>query len=278
MKYKVAIVQLNLKQCLSEQSFYNYIENEVFKKLDQKIDLIVFPEYINACLLFSKKQQNFQKSSIRNTIEIIFDKLISLLDLSFIFRILNINNQKSIIISTFSQLAKKYNVYISTGSYAQILNNKYYSSFSLIDPNGNVLQECHKHKLLGIEKAIKIQTQNYPVCVETDMGNIGMCICYDMNEESYIKSIVDLGADFILCPSNGIRPFPNYPFDKVKERPQVEISKKYGVYIFRPYCAGWLFPFFYFQGHSHATDKNGNTLLEAKTQNKTEIMIAEISI
>lgn len=278
MKYKVAIVQLNLKQCLNEQSFYSYIENEVFKKLDQKIDLIVFPEYINACLLFSKKQQTFQKSSIRNIIEIIFDKLISLLDLSFIFRILNINNQKNIIISTFSQLAKKYNVYISTGSYAQLLNKKYYSSFSLIGPNGNVLQECHKHKLLGIEKAIKIQTQNYPVCVETDMGNIGMCICYDMNEESYMKSIVDLGADYLLCPSNGIRPFPNYPFDKVKERPQVEISKKYGVYIFRPYCAGWLFPFFYFQGHSHATDKNGNTLLEAKTQNKTEIMIAEISI
>lgn len=278
MKYKVAIVQLNLKQCFTEQTFYEYLEKDVFSKISERIDLIVFPEYINACLLFSKKQKQLEVKSIRTTLEIVFDKLVSLLDLSFLSRMMNINNQRNIILSTFSKLAKKYNTYISTGTYIQLINKKYYSSYSLFDNKGIQLQECHKHKLLGIEKAFKIQTQNYPVCVETDIGNIGMCICYDMNEENYIKSIAELGADIILCPSNGIRPFPNYPFDPFKERPQLAISKKFNLFVLRPYCAGWLFPFFYFQGHSHATDKNGNTILESKTRNQTEVLITEILI
>ena len=49
---KVASVQLNLKQCFTEKSFYNFIE-KVFKQTEA--DVLLFPEDISFCLAWVKE-------------------------------------------------------------------------------------------------------------------------------------------------------------------------------------------------------------------------------
>ena len=81
----VSAIQLNLKHCFSKKQFISYIEKQVFEKMIIVPDIVCFPENINYCLLFSKKEK-ITSLSIKTSFENIFDKFISKLDLSFIFR------------------------------------------------------------------------------------------------------------------------------------------------------------------------------------------------
>lgn len=271
---KVSCIQLNLKHCLSQKSFENYIEKEVFERMLVLPDIICFPENINYCLLFAKQEKYFSLS-IKNFFESWFDKIISKLDLSFILRFLNIKNQEKIILQTMSNLAKKYNVHIVTGTYYEKKIDGIYNSMALIDPGGEVIGKASKKYLVGFEKALRLQTQFEPIVLETTLGEIGLCVCYDLNDEYYISKFKKEGALILFAPSNGWRPFPGYPFDYKKETPQIERAKENGMSIVRPYCAGWMFPL-YFQGHSQIVDATGKVVASSLTRDKTEILIAEL--
>jgi predicted amidohydrolase len=199
-----------------------------------------------------------------------------LFDLSFLLRWFDIDNQRFIILKAFSYFAKKYNTNIIVGTYYHSKQGKIYNSVAMIDSFGFFLGEVHKKKLTGFEKALKLGVQEDSVIVESSVGNIGLSICYDINYPDYIKSICDLGADIVVCPSNGWRPFPGYPYDPKKEKPHIDRAKENNVIVIRPYCAGWLFPL-YFQGHTEIIDGNGNLLNRSYTYNRTELVISEIN-
>jgi len=273
---RVCAVQLNLKHCADYASFVSYLQKEVFDNLLIVPDLLVFPENINLCLLFAKKDKSFETKNFKTFIELVFDKFIRLFDLSFLLRWFDIDNQRFIILKAFSYFAKKYNTNIIVGTYYHSKQGKIYNSVSMIDSFGFFLEEVHKKKLTGFEKALKLGVQENPVVVESSVGNIGLSICYDINYPDYIKSICDLGADIVVCPSNGWRPFPGYPYDPKKEKPHIDRAKENNVIVIRPYCAGWLFPL-YFQGHTEIIDGNGNLLSRSYTYNRTELVISEIN-
>ena len=67
------------------------------------------------------------------------------------------------------------------------------------------------------------------------------------------------------------------PFDPKIETPQIERAKENNFAIIRPYCAGWLGPF-YFAGRSMIVDKMGNIISKSKTRNQTELLISDINI
>ena len=69
----VSAVQLNLKHCFSKKQFQDYIEKQVFYNLLVMPDIICFPENINYCLLFAKKEK-ISSLSIKSSFENIFDK------------------------------------------------------------------------------------------------------------------------------------------------------------------------------------------------------------
>ena len=271
---KVASVQLNLKHCFSQKSFQEYIEKQVFENLLITPDVICFPENINYCLLFAK-QEKISTLNIKNNFESLFDKVISKLDLSFIFRLINIKNQEKIILQTMSNLAKKYNVHIVSGTYYEKRYDGIYNSQALIDSSGDIVGKASKKYLVGFEKALRLQTQYEPIVLETRFGEIGLCVCYDLNDAYYISKFKKEGAVILFAPSNGWRPFPGYPFDYNKETPQIQRAKENGFTIVRPYCAGWMFPL-YFQGHSQIVDATGRVVAASLTKNKTEVLIAEL--
>ena len=270
---KRCAVQLNLKHCTSYQSFINYLEDQVFRNITQMPDLIVFPENINYCLLFAKKEK-IKSYSLRTKFEEIFDFLISKLDISFVFRFLNIQNQKEIIYHAFSYLAKKYNVHIVTGTFYDKEKDGIYNKQLFFDNNGYLLGTGYKNKLVGFEKALKIKSCIIPTVINSSLGSIGLCVCYDVNYPEYIK---EFKCDLLISPSNGWRLFPGYPYDPKKEKPHRDRALENKIYVARPYCAGWMFPL-YFQGHTEIVDRSGNVLSAAKTNNKTELVFADINM
>jgi len=270
---KVCAVQLNLKHCTSAQSFIKYLEDQVFSQFDEMPDLIVFPENINYCLLFAKKEKITAKS-FRTKFEEIFDRVISKINISFLFNFLDIQNQKNIIVSAFSYLSKKYNVHIVSGTFYDKENDEIYNKQILFDNFGNIIGTGYKNKLVGFEKALRIKSCIVPTVINSSLGKIGLCICYDINYPEYVK---EFSCDLLLCPSNGWRLFPGYPYDPKKEKPHKDRAFENKIYIARPYCAGWMFPL-YFQGHTEIVGRNGEVLSAAKTNNKTELVIADISM
>jgi len=85
------------------------------------------------------------------------------------------------------------------------------------------------------------------------------------------------GADYIVAPSSGWRPYPGYPFDELTEMPQLKRAKENNIIIFRPYCCGFLFPGLYFQGHATIVDKNG-LIMKSKSRNRQEILEYKIDV
>jgi len=270
---KVCAVQLNLKHCANLQSFINYLEDQVLRQFDEMPDLIVFPENINYCLLFAKEEKITSKS-FRSKFEEIFDSVISKINLSFLFNFINTNNQKNIIISAFSYLSKKYNVHIISGTFYDREKDGVYNKQLVFDNFGNIIGTGYKNKLVGFEKSLRIKSCIIPTVINSSLGKIGLCICFDVNYPEYIA---EFSCDLLVCPSNGWRLFPGYPYDPKKEKPHRNRALENKIYIARPYCAGWMFPL-YFQGHTEIVDKNGAVLSAAKTNNKTELVIADISM
>jgi predicted amidohydrolase len=90
-------------------------------------------------------------------------------------------------------------------------------------------------------------------------------ICYDLNHDYIIKEMKEKGADYIVAPSSGWRPWPNYPFNEKTERPQLQRAKDNSIAIIRPYCCGFIFPGLFFQGNSQIIDRNGNVVDESKS-------------
>ena len=88
----------------------------------------------------------------------------------------------------------------------------------------------------------------------------------------------DKGAQFLVAPSGGWRPYPDYPFDKIAESPQLKRSIENNISIVRPYCCGWLFPALYFQGHTQIVGPDGSILAESEDWGKEKIFCVDLPL
>lgn len=262
-------VQLNLRNCKTKESFEKYLEDEVFSKVCDG-DLLVFPENINLCLLFVKKP--IYSLSVKTIFETIFDKILSIINLTSLLKTQNLEYQKEIVLSSFSNLAKKYNVNVTSGSFYERQADGIYNVIYAIDRNGEILSHAKKKALVGLEKAFRIKSKSENTTVEFDFGKVGMCICFDLNDKDYISKY---DCEVLVAPSNGYRPFPGYPFDYKKETPQIQRAQENSFSIVRPYCAGWL-GLLYFQGHTMIVDKFGNVIGKSQSKNETELVFSVI--
>lgn len=268
---KIAIVQLNLNQYRLYNDFFSHMENIIKKAKDNNSDLVVFPEDINLCILWTK-YDDLSAFTIKPILEHVFEFIISRINLSWMKALIATDKQSKIIESTFSILAKKYNVNICTGTYYQQINNNIYNICSFYDRNGNLIDKRFKYKLVGIEKAWGVKSVYNPVPVLVDDLKVGLAICFDINDPDYIKDMVSNGSEVILVPSNGYRIFPWYPFDESKETPHRQRALENNVPILRPYCCGWLFPGLYFRGLSEIVNKKGLVLAKPDSKDKEQIL------
>lgn len=81
------------------------------------------------------------------------------------------------------------------------VDNKIYNSIVLIDKNGQVLGKYRKMHLVEEEKElVSSGNSNYEV-YDTEIGKIGMMICWDSAFVETARLLTLKGADFILVPA-----------------------------------------------------------------------------
>ena len=287
MTRKVAMVQLSMEQCWTENGFYKYIESYVKESKEKGAEIVVFPEDIGFCIAWvkeSKRVENIKQNieveelSIKSAFENFIDWVILKLNLRAMGEWLAQAVISRIVHRVFAILADKYSIIIVSGSiYVRKIDGIYAVSY-VFDVDGKLIGEYEKHKLVSIEESwgVKVGRTNKPI--KTSLGDIGVCICYDLDDSEFIKSIVDNGADFIVAPSGGFRPYPNYPFDFDKETPQIQRAKENNIFVLRPYCAGWIFPGIYFQGHTMAIDNTGKIIAKSKSKDDGEVIVVDVEM
>ncbi|RST77611.1 carbon-nitrogen hydrolase family protein [Siminovitchia acidinfaciens] len=107
--------------------------------------------------------------------------------------------------SFLSVLAKKYKLYIGYG-FIEKKDDKIFNSMNLISPQGELLDTYQKIHLTPLEKHL-FSAGDRLVTVKTELGTIGMMICWDMAFPELARLLEKQGADVILAPSAWESPY-----------------------------------------------------------------------
>lgn len=288
-KIKIAAIQMNMVQCWCEKQFYELILNLTKRAKSQGAEIIVFPEDLGFCLawvtesyrfkqIHMNNDNNFGTKIFKNLLERFVDWFFLKIKLNRMGEWLSQAKISSIIKRTFSKVAKLNKVVIISGSVYERRINGIYNVCYVYDDDGKLSGEYFKYKLVPVEISWGVKAGKSSDPIKTKNFDIGVTICYDLDDAQFIKEMCEKGAQFLVAPSGGWRPFPNYPFDKEKECPQLFRSKENNISIIRPYCCGWLFPGLYFQGHTQIVDNKGTILDESKEWGKEKIFCLDVPI
>jgi predicted amidohydrolase len=288
-KIKIAAIQLNLVQCTSERQFFDLLNKLVKEAVGNRAEIISFPEDLGFCLAWAKESQRvsyirksiepeIQTFGAKTFLEKLLDIAISKIKLNKMGEWLSQKRISEIIKRVFRKLAIDNNVIIVSGSVYESKLSGIYNTCYVFEADGTLAGSYSKRKLVPIEVAWGVKPGNSDQPINTSKAKIGLVICYDLDDSDFIKNMCSNGAEFIIAPSGGWRPYPNYPFDKNKEQPQIQRSIENQICIVRPYCCGWLFPGLFFQGHTQIVDQNGMIIAESIDWDKQKIFYADLAL
>lgn len=286
----VAAVQMDLKQCGSEEEFVHLIDSLTYQAASQGAQVVVFPEDVGFCLAWAKESKAVASIRAgqspemvlalgwRSWLERAVDGLLSRIRLRAMGEWLAQGRIERIVRRAFGKAALTHRVIVVSGStYVRRIDGLYNSLF-VFDAEGMLKGECRKAKLVPLEISWGVKAEKSAKPIKAGDLCIGACICFDLNEPSISKELVAKGADFIVAPSAGWRPWPGYPFDPQKERPQIERAMENNRAVVRPYCCGWLSPGLYFEGRSQIIGPDGEVLAEARRLDQQEILCVDIPV
>lgn len=102
----------------------------------------------------------------------------------------------------------KHNIY-SIVSFLEKKDNAYFISAMLIDSGGNTIGIYRKTHLFDNEKEYITAGESLNV-FKTDLGNIGIMICYDLEFPEVARILALKGADYILVPTANMSPYEHH--------------------------------------------------------------------
>lgn len=100
-------------------------------------------------------------------------------------------------------MAKTHGIHLHGGSFVEEDNGRFYNTSVLVDPNGNVIGEYRKIHLFGYgSREPEVLTPGHSLTVvNTDLGQIGMVVCYDLRYPELFRHMIDSGAEMVLVAS-----------------------------------------------------------------------------
>ena len=101
----------------------------------------------------------------------------------------------------FAEISRRYSMYTSPNFY-EICGGKIYNTSALIGRKGEIIGRYRKVHMPATEKWLCTQGSELPV-FETDIGNIGFAICYDLCFTEHCRALALKGADIILHQTVG---------------------------------------------------------------------------
>ncbi len=168
----VAVVQMRPRLGEAEENLVKM--SEMISKIasQQKVDLIVFPELITSGnelgLRFTELAQRVPGATV----------------------------------NLISQRANEHGVYVAFGMVTkEKVESVLYNSGVVVGPEGELLDVYNKIHLRGEERMAFREGYRMPV-IETEVGNIGLMIGYDLAFPEVARSLVLDGAEILCCIAN----------------------------------------------------------------------------
>lgn len=162
-------------------------------------------------------------------------------------------------IENLGKLAKKYRIFLHTGSFVEKDGNAYYNTSVLFSADGAILATYRKIHLFGYNsQETKILTPgDTPVVVATQFGKIGMATCFDLRFPELFRNMVDKGAQiFLVCAA---WPYPRLEAWTLLNRVRALENQSY---LVSANCTG-MNNGVQFAGHSMVVDPWGTVLAGA---------------
>ena len=251
----VSAVQMRTKWLDLKENF-DYIKNSIAKaKNEENADLIVFPELSNTGYI-KERDKKFGRQFIK-----------------FAEKIPGPSTED------LGKQAKKYGVYLVVGLAEQHpeIPGMLYNAAVLINPKGELVGVHHKMHIPGEEKHYFMPGSTCDT-YKTDIGNIGMSICYDGQFPEFTRSLALKGAE-ILCMIWNMPSFSNPP--ELLEHITATRAAENRMFAVSCNCLGVQGKIDFF-GHSVISDPVGNFLATAGTKEtiisatlKEEVLLEE---
>ena len=251
----VSAVQMRTKWLDLKENF-DYIKNSIAKaKNEENADLIVFPELSNTGYI-KERDKKFGRQFIK-----------------FAEKIPGPSTEE------LGKQAKKYGVYLVVGLAEQHpeIPGMLYNAAVLINPKGELVGVHHKMHIPGEEKHYFMPGSTCDT-YKTEIGNIGMSICYDGQFPEFTRSLALKGAE-ILCMIWNMPSFSNPP--ELLEHITATRAAENRMFAVSCNCLGVQGKIDFF-GHSVISDPVGNFLATAGTKEmiisatlKEEVLLEE---
>jgi len=102
----------------------------------------------------------------------------------------------------FSEIAKKYETNIVAGSIVEKIGDEFKNTSVVFDRQGEILgkyQKIHMFDYYGSNESDYMSSGDKAVVVQTDIGKIGLSICYDLRFPELYRALTYAGAEIITC-------------------------------------------------------------------------------
>ncbi len=173
---RIGVVQWQMRPYTKVEDLLQHIEYFVDAVSDYKSDFILFPELFNAPLM-----GRFNTLDSRRAIKELAQFTQPLLD-------------------EMGKMALSYNVNIIAGSMPEVRDDKVYNVSYVLQRNGKVDKADKIHITPSEEYDWHIQGGENIKVIETDVANIGVQICYDVEFPEMSRILADQGMQILFVP------------------------------------------------------------------------------
>ena len=108
-------------------------------------------------------------------------------------------------VTQMCRLAKQYHINIVAGSFHRLAENgKYYNTELFINREGEIIgsyDKIHLMKAMNYDESEQVEYGDHLSVFDTDIGRVGMMVCYDLRFPELARSMVLDGADIIFVPA-----------------------------------------------------------------------------
>lgn len=173
---KINILNIQMQSKISDkQSNLDKIKKFIENNNDKKLDLVVMPEFFNTGIshnafikLAETEGSNFET------------------------------------ITFLSELAKEYNTNILCGSIIEREQDKLYNTSYFLNRRGEIIgkyRKIHLFNYFGGTEGKLISPGDQHIVINTDIGKIGLAICFDIRYPIHFYNLMKMGAEIIVLPT-----------------------------------------------------------------------------
>lgn len=173
---RIGLVQWQMRSYSKVEDLLTQVEYFVDAVSDYESDFILFPELFNAPLM-----GKFNDMDSRHAIK-------------------ELAQFTQPIVDAMSKMAVSYNVNIIAGSMPEVRDGKVYNVSYVLQRNGKVDSVCKIHITPSEEEDWHIQGGDKIHIIETDVGKIGVQICYDVEFPEMSRKLANEGMQILFVP------------------------------------------------------------------------------